>query len=192
MEDKKNLNPQFLTIAKKYDLFIFDFDGTVTEPLTVDWQVLKRKLHKMLNKPYDKKNTMDSLLYGIRKNLKGLGTEKAYELVKDYEKKSVGNARLNRNFQELMSELPNKKKKAIFSTNMKDTITNILARNNLSDFFDCIISKEDVTKYKPNPEGLLSILHYFKIPARKAIYIGDSKIDLISGSRAKIKTVLIN
>lgn len=192
MEDKKNLKNKWISIAKQYDLFIFDFDGTITQPLSVDWIALKKELHALLNKPFSTLNTMDKLLYEIRNVIGESGIKKAYNLINEYEKMSIKNTHINNNFQEILTCLPKNKKKAIFSTNMKNTIKTILLNYDLLNHFNVIISKEDISKYKPDPEGLLIILNNLKIPALKAIYIGNMKSDLIAGRKAHIKTILIS
>lgn len=58
----------------------------------------------------------------------------------------------------------------------------------MHSYFDVLISGDDVTKPKPDPEGIKLALQ--KLDAHKggAIYLGDSDADLIAGQRAQVQT----
>jgi len=55
--------------------------------------------------------------------------------------------------------------------------------------FDCIITADDVSKGKPNPEGLKKILKKLNINKKESLYVGDSLYDYKASKSAKIKYV---
>lgn len=78
---------------------------------------------------------------------------------------------------------------AIFSLNSHYVLDRFLFDVGLSDYIDYIVGIEDVSRPKPNPEGLFNILDYFGVSKDESVYIGDSFLDVTAGSLAGIKTV---
>jgi len=101
----------------------------------------------------------------------------------------------------------------IVSTKFRRRIETILRRENLLNLFDVIIGGEDVSEYKPNPEGLLAAierlenvpsnsLQTFSFPKRKSLikkkrrgifscYVGDSVTDAETAKRASVPFVAV-
>jgi phosphoglycolate phosphatase len=72
------------------------------------------------------------------------------------------------------------------ATNRSTTIGKVLEYNDLSGFFDIVVSSLDVKNPKPNPEQLLKILDFFNIDPDHAFYIGDSQIDHLASRSAGV------
>lgn len=193
MEDKKNLNNALNKIdLEYYDLFIFDFDGTLVKPLKIDWLGLKKELAQLRGVDFHEDLKISELL----KNIKRIGgkkrLKKAYQIVTRYESRAIGKAEIRTEMKDFVNKVFKKGKKiAIFSTNMRETIEKILKKFKLENHFHLIIAKEDVNDPKPDAEGLKLILDKFKISSSRAIFLGNLETDLISGKAARIKTVLI-
>ena len=62
----------------------------------------------------------------------------------------------------------------------------MLKHFNISMYFDCLVTCNDVETPKPSPEGLLKILKYFNKTHKQALYIGDSIVDKTAAERIKI------
>ncbi|PIE71753.1 MAG: hypothetical protein CSA22_01125 [Deltaproteobacteria bacterium] len=63
------------------------------------------------------------------------------------------------------------------ATNRSDTMPLILSLHGLEDAFDCVVTALDVSRPKPDPEGLEKIQHHFGVDAGEMIYIGDTVFD---------------
>lgn len=72
------------------------------------------------------------------------------------------------------------------ATNRGTTIGKVIEYNDLTEFFDIVVSSLDVKHPKPHPESLLKILKFFDISPKKALYVGDSKIDSESARAAGV------
>ncbi len=57
--------------------------------------------------------------------------------------------------------------------------------------FDVIITREDCTQTKPDPEGLIKGIKGLGLHRDKILYIGDLPSDIIASQRAKIKVVSV-
>jgi HAD superfamily hydrolase (TIGR01549 family) len=58
--------------------------------------------------------------------------------------------------------------------------------------FNYIIGREDIRKWKPNPDGLLRIRDHYGIKKNEMIYFGDLQKDLKTGKNAGIESYLID
>jgi phosphoglycolate phosphatase len=63
------------------------------------------------------------------------------------------------------------------ATNRSTTIGKVLDLNELSHYFDIVISSLDVKNPKPHPEPVYKILDFFSAEPRGCFYVGDSEVD---------------
>jgi phosphoglycolate phosphatase len=63
------------------------------------------------------------------------------------------------------------------ATNRSNTIGKVLEFNNLSDYFDIVVSSLDVENPKPHPESVFKILDFFGLEPDQCFYVGDSEVD---------------
>lgn len=61
----------------------------------------------------------------------------------------------------------------------------------LNDCFETLICLEDVNEHKPHPAPVLAALERLSVEPERAIYIGDSPHDLISGRAAGTATAAV-
>lgn len=74
----------------------------------------------------------------------------------------------------------------IVTTKLNRRINSILSANHMLDLFDVIVGADDVTKTKPDPEGLLFALRKLSVSATSAVYIGDHVIDAEAARNAGV------
>jgi phosphoglycolate phosphatase-like HAD superfamily hydrolase len=90
---------------------------------------------------------------------------------------------------ETLAKLSEKHTLAVLSSSTKASIKKELDR--LDQFFSCITGAEEVSRLKPNPEGVLLTLKATDIPADEAIMIGDMSVDFFAGKSAGVKCGLV-
>lgn len=76
---------------------------------------------------------------------------------------------------------------AIFTGRVRKELDYTLERCGVRQFFSLIVTAEDVTKHKPHPEGLLTILNG-RDPS-KAVYVGDNVDDALAAKAAGMSFV---
>ena len=59
----------------------------------------------------------------------------------------------------------------------------------IEKLFDCKITGDDVTKPKPDPEGINKLLTILNINNGEAIFLGDSDADVLAGQKANVYTI---
>jgi pyrophosphatase PpaX len=65
-----------------------------------------------------------------------------------------------------------------------------LAALGLKDYFDILVSRDDVLKRKPHPEGIHLALRTMKTNPEESMMIGDAATDILAGKEAGLLTVL--
>lgn len=79
---------------------------------------------------------------------------------------------------------------SVFTTKRTDDAYIGLDLFNLRDYFDLILGMDCVKNVKPNPEGILHIMH--QTNAQQAIMIGDNTSDILAGKNAGVYTIGVN
>jgi len=80
---------------------------------------------------------------------------------------------------------------AIVSTKRRHHIEPILARDDLLAPFDLIVGGEDVTCFKPDPQGVLMALERLNADRARTLYVGDSVIDAQTAQNAGLRFVAL-
>jgi len=62
----------------------------------------------------------------------------------------------------------------------------------VADLMEVVISAEDTTTHKPDPTGIFVALEKLGLTREDAIYVGDSKFDIMCGHNAGMPTVLVD
>jgi phosphoglycolate phosphatase len=79
----------------------------------------------------------------------------------------------------------------IVSTKYRHRIESVLCRENLRDVFDVIVGGEDVTAFKPDPEGLRLALEKLRVDCERTAYVGDSITDADTARRAGLPFIAV-
>jgi phosphonoacetaldehyde hydrolase len=74
-----------------------------------------------------------------------------------------------------------------YNRNVFSVIDKSLKSNNV--VYDTVVCNNDVIVGKPEPFMLYKIMNRFNVPAKKCIKIGESKLNMLEGLKAKIDTI---
>jgi len=180
-------------------VIVFDLDGTIVR-LVADWHSLFKALTSRFIEKYQKAINHESMS-AILSSVVKLGDEEElqlnFNLIQLYELENItSNQPIKEviyfiNNKELFGVSPNAKL-AVFSLNTRSTILKSLEMAGILDKFEFFVGREDVRKWKPEPDGLLKILDYFKVDAKEMIYFGDLEKDLLAGAKAGVESYYID
>ena len=183
---------------KSKNVIIFDLDGTIVN-LQVDWMELKSFLKKRYSRIYENNCEFDSisrcLSYIVgKKDEKEL--KRFFEIIRDHELRNIENNKYIKETVYFIKNLdqfnPNDDLKlAVLSLNTRQTILKSLEMINIREKFDVILGREDVRRWKPEPEGLLKIQQALNVKKEEMIYFGDMKKDLLTGKNAGVESHLV-
>ncbi|MGB9894745.1 MAG: HAD family hydrolase [Thermoproteota archaeon] len=82
-------------------------------------------------------------------------------------------------------------KMAVVSNGSKSEIPKYLKNGGIYEFFQAIITADDVKEPKPAPEPVLKALRELNVSKERGLMIGDTLIDGISARRAGVKVALL-
>jgi len=184
---------------KNKKVIVFDLDGTIVR-LSVEWISLKNQLMNEYLKIYDESCSFESVSACLSKIVERNDSYvlefffdiiRQYELEKIQETQPIEESVFFVNNKELFGVKENSKL-AILSLNTRRTIISSLKLVKIFKKFDFIVGREDVRKWKPNPEGLFKIQNHYNVKMEEMIYFGDLRKDVLTGNNAGIDAFFIN
>lgn len=184
---------------QKLKLLIFDLDDTLVHS-NINYSELRFQVADLFSSPLPTETILKTPILELLRRLKQESQEKfaeGYLRIDEAEKKAARTATIISGAEKL--PLIIKKfnlKSAIYTNNSKKAIDLYLA-NPAFEFLKefSILTRDDFSRPKPDPEGILSIIEGFHdklISKSNTIYIGDSYLDAIAADRAGIRFIWFN
>ncbi|MBU1905374.1 MAG: HAD family hydrolase [Candidatus Omnitrophica bacterium] len=91
-----------------------------------------------------------------------------------------------------LRRLKSAKYKLAVATNRPTKFTGILMDHlGLTKYFNYVLCSDVLKRGKPDPEILRKIMQRFNLNPKQTIYVGDMNIDVQTGRRAGVKTVIV-
>lgn len=181
-------------MMKKY-LALFDLDGTLFDTSEVNYFSYKKALADYgikLDKEYFVKECNGRHFADFLPQIMG-GTEhiNAVHMVKkSLYKENLGKARINRHLFEMIKAMRDHYHLAIVTTASKQNVLDILTCFGYHDFFEYMISQEDITRVKPDPQGFQMAMNFFGASPEDTVIFEDSDMG-IQAARATGATVMV-
>ena len=174
-------------------LIIFDLVGVLVDAKNIHYKTLNEALgskyeiswEEHLNK-YDGLKTNEKLkLLTISKGLPLSSYNdiwlKKQQLTIEELKKIKPNSVLKNTIKELVKE---NYKLAVCSNSIRKTILTVLSKLDIIEYFDYIVSNEDVNNSKPHPEMYWKTISYFGFLPKETLIVEDSPFGLLAANRS--------
>ncbi|MFX0085342.1 MAG: HAD family hydrolase [Candidatus Hodarchaeota archaeon] len=180
-------------MIKSLKLIIFDLDDTLIRS-NIDYSRIRYSIAELFNPPLSDdiiKNTpILKLLTKLKKTHPKNYIEGKRRMI-TLEKSAAEFATVLQGAEripEILSKL--NIESAILTNNSKDTITLYLTKPQFEFLrkFE-IFTREDFSKAKPDPEGIIKIIEKYKLSPISVVYIGDSYIDAIAAQKVGIRFI---
>lgn len=170
-----------------YKLTIFDFDGTLVNKLPVKWENVRNELSRIIS---NNNLGITQLVDLVRNDVNKLS--RVMQIIESSESKSIEMCEPLEKSIEIYKKLcKNGKQTAIFTTNCKSTVQKFLRLTNLVEP-NFMVTLEDVSKSKPDPEGINKIIELSLLSKHEIVMIGDSQKDKESADRAGCSFIHVN
>ena len=177
---------------KKYSLLLFDWDGCLARTLPLVFESYRHTFNAY-GKPVTDNFIVNEALgtwdAPAKKGIKDIeGFNKMYL---DYAHNNYNKVEMYPNTKETLKYFKNLgKTMMLVTTSGNATIEPALQQFNLEGIFTELITADSVTKYKPDPEGVMLGMEIAGVSKDKTIIIGDSKSDLGAAQNSGIDSVL--
>ncbi|MHA1188196.1 MAG: HAD family hydrolase [Candidatus Heimdallarchaeota archaeon] len=111
-----------------------------------------------------------------------------WKLVEDHERKGMVGLTIDDEVFSMLNFLLEKKYTVtLLTNNSREPTLEVLKKYDMEKYFQLVIAREDVSKMKPDKEGLDLILNKLSLNREESVFIGDSWVD---GQAAKNANVL--
>jgi len=188
----------------RFRAVIFDFDGTIVKSAyqyKEAKQALIRKFTELgidtskmdanestmsiVDKAYSQIDQRESDRLERTKNLTN-------EVLDEFDARAMPLAELRLNSRVVLERLVDAGIRVGLVTNAgKRAVSKLLEKFEISRFFNAVVTRDDVFRMKPSPEGLEKALVALGCDGQEALYVGDSWIDVRSAKEAGVVAVAI-
>lgn len=180
--------------------YIFDFDGTLMDTSGVILSTIKATI-KDMGLP-DKTEEECRSIIGIRTDEAGRYLYPDLDISnKEFAKTFRANYdRLQKDAKEIpfpgvietLTKLRSEGYRlAIASSRRLVSLTDYLEKLGIKDWFDMIVGADSVTKGKPDPEPVLTVLNTLGWSADDTLVVGDADVDIMMGNAGGCKTCAV-
>lgn len=173
---------------------LFDLDGTLIDTTNLILESYRHTIRKYFGYTPSDEDLLPGFGTPLRTQLARFSTTQLEDLFNTYQDFNVTNHdRLTTPFPGVNETLAELRKRGyrmgiITSKTRKLTIMG-LSLFDLGEFMDVIITADDTTKHKPDPEPVEVGLQALGLATNEALYVGDSAHDVAAGKAAGLVTV---
>lgn len=99
-------------------------------------------------------------------------------------KRHLDKAVMNQGLVDIIRLMRTEYKTAVVTTASRENCYDILKQFGVTELFDLILTHDDITKSKPDPEGFLKAMAHFGAEPSKTIIFEDSQVGLEAAERS--------
>lgn len=186
-----------------YKAVIFDMDGLLFDTEIVYYEASQLVADQM-GFPYDKELYLkylgvsdEEVWANYHQIFASFGKNNVQKFINDaYEETirrfSLGAVQLKPGVIELLDFLEEHRiPKVVASSNQRHIIELLLEKNQLTNYFETIVSAENVKRAKPDPEIFLLAHEYLGTKKQETLVLEDSKNGILAAASAEIPVIMI-
>lgn len=179
---------------KNIQLVLFDIDGTLLDTREFVYQAFEHVSEKYKLGVFQREK-MDEFIGQSLENCyrKFYPDEDIVKLCRAHQSFQMDNLGLSVVFPHTIAVLKKLRASgytiAAITSRWRLTLMKTLELAGLTDYFDMIVTSDDVKNHKPHPEALLKVLKKFHIAPQNAVMVGDTESDILAGKNAGVFTV---
>lgn len=186
-----------------YKAVIFDMDGLLFDTEIVYYEA-SQMIADQMGFPYDKELYLkylgvsdEEVWANYHQIFASFGKNNVQKFINDaYEETirrfSLGAVQLKPGVIELLDFLEEHRiPKVVASSNQRHIIELLLEKNQLTNYFETIVSAENVKRAKPDPEIFLLAHEYLGTKKQETLVLEDSKNGILAAASAEIPVIMI-
>ncbi|WLR50526.1 pyrophosphatase PpaX [Bacillus tianshenii] len=173
----------------KVDTLLFDLDGTLIDTNDLIINSFLHTLEQYFPGEYTREDVLQFIGPPLYDSFHALNPERVDEMVKVYrtfnhDKHDELVTEFDGVFDTIQALHKKGYKLGIVTTKLRQTVEMGLKLTGLGEFFEVVVTLDDVTNAKPNPEPVNLALFQLGSKAETAIMIGDNHHDIEAGKNA--------
>jgi len=177
----------------KINTLLFDLDGTLINTNELIIESFLHTLHSYYPDQYKREDVLPFIGPTLYDTFTSINPEKTEEMVKVYrqfnhEQHDTLVTEYETVFETIKTLKEHGFKLGIVTTKIRDTVNMGLKLTKLDQFFDVVVTLDDVENAKPHPEPVLNALAQLDSKPEEAIMVGDNHHDVEAGKNAGTKT----
>lgn len=178
---------------KPYRAILFDLDGTLLDSVSLILDAAEQVLSEM-RLPYDEDVVRRSIGIPLAVQASAWAGDRA-EAFRErfrsvYRALQDANARLFSGTRETLEIVrADGYRMGLVTSKIARVARGVLDATRVSDFFETVITVDDVTRPKPDPEPILKALERLDITARDALFVGDTTHDAEAADAAEVDMI---
>lgn len=182
---------------QKIDTVLFDFDGTIMDTNNVILMSWQHTFRTLANREEDEAVLTatfgEPLEITMRRFFPDRQLEESIEVYRQFQRD---------NFSSLITLFPGMKelivalkeqgyKVGLVTSRLYQTSMEGLEKYQLTKYFDAIVTPEDTTKHKPDPEPVNIALQKLGARPEQAVMLGDTLFDILCARNAGVRSILV-
>lgn len=185
----------------KYELAIFDLDGTVLYTL----EDLYLSTNYALKKNGLAERSLDEVRRfvgnGIRKLIERAVPENTdtdminsvhEDFTRHYKVHCADHTRLYDGIEDMLRNLKKAGVKLAVVSNKADYAVKELCEDFFCDMFDAVVGEREGVRKKPAPDSVNEVMRMLGFTSEKCVYIGDSDVDILTAKNAKMSCISVD
>jgi HAD superfamily hydrolase (TIGR01549 family) len=179
----------------KFTGIIFDIDGTLTSTNELIFATFNHIAEKYLGKHFSDNEI--TVFFGPTEDviLKQWCPNNYEEARKDYYDFYEKNHKMADLYPGIIEVLDLLKEKnillSIYTGKGREASVITLQKLKIYDYFDLIITGDEVKEHKPSPEGITLFLERFNLPKEQVLMVGDSPVDIKAARSAGVRVASV-
>ena len=169
---------------------LFDLDGVLIDSLDAWWHALNDALKEFNLEEISKEEFVSKYWgYDLYTNLKkaNLPLEVGITCSRLY-RNHIDKIKLHPKALDILERTKNLKKGLVTNT-PKDCTKEVLKRFNLERYFDVVMTGDDVSRGKPDPEIIFKACNHLEVDPKETIMVGDTNSDIKAAKLAGCSAV---
>lgn len=184
----------------KYELAIFDLDGTILDSL----KDLADCVNEMLRRYHMKERTIEEVRHFVGNGIGRLihlsvpeGTDPQVEeqLYRDYlpyyQLHCADHTKPYEGIPEMLQTLKEKGCRLAVVSNKADEAVQTLCQEYFPGMFEYTVGERAGIAKKPAPDSVNEVLRKLGVERKQAVYIGDSEVDILTAENAKMDHIIV-
>ena len=180
------------------DTVLFDFDGTVMDTndvILMSWQHTFRTLR---NREEPQENLVktfgEPLETTMKKFFPDVPVEESVNIYRSFHHDNFSRLiKLFPGMKELIAEVKRRGyKTGLVTSRLLRTTMQGLEAYGIKEYFDIIITAEDTTRHKPDPQPINIALEKLGSVAERSVMLGDTTFDMLCAKNAGVSPVLVS